>query len=143
MSFVLSVYEQLAADTTVTDIVSTSIYRGSAPQSAAIPYVVMHEISKPHAHHLGGASGLAMPRIQIDCIANDPDTCETISEAIRDTLDGFRGTLGTSNTTNVRKMWLDTELDDNFSPQDGSDVPIYRRIMDFSVAHAESVPSLA
>lgn len=143
MGLLLSMYEELAADSTVTALVSTRIYRGTAPQSASLPYVVMHEISKPHAHDLSGASGMAEPRLQIDAIAADPDTCESITEAIRDTIDGFRGTLGTSNTTDVRRCWLVNELDDDFSPQDGGDTPIYRRIMDFSVAHTESAPSLS
>lgn len=143
MSFLLSLYEQLAADATVTANVSTRIYRGSAPQSATMPYLVMHEISKRHAHHLRGAAGIVEGSIQIDVIDDDPDDCQTIAETIRDTIDGLHGTMGTSNTTDVRRCFLSRESDDNFSPQDGGDIPIYRRILEFDIAHAESLPSLS
>lgn len=57
-----SIYDWLAADSTITALVSTRIYRQAAPQDATLPYIV-------YAHGGGGEENLT-PTRSVEIVKN-------------------------------------------------------------------------
>ncbi|HEX9768438.1 MAG TPA: DUF3168 domain-containing protein [Kiloniellales bacterium] len=95
---VQALYDKLAAESAVTDLVGTRIYLGEAPQNVATPYVVYFLVGPVHDRTLEGRSRLVRSRFQLDCY--DTKTANAgalsvvaIANAIREALDGFRGTV--------------------------------------------------
>lgn len=144
MSVRKAIYQRLRDASAISAIVSTRLYHDWAPASAqgAGAYLVISIPSQGHVHHLKGASGLSLPRLQIDCYADDPIDVETLAEAVRNNLDGVHGTVGVTDTVNVRKCYLVNQLTDDFGPPDATDGPTeYRRIMEFEMGVVESIPT--
>lgn len=128
---------RLEADSGVGALCGDRIYPALAPRSAVLPFVTYAVVSEPHLHHMGGASGLAMPRVQIDCWSATSLGAAALGEAVRASIQGFRGTVG---GVVIRKCHLATRLTSVEGPTDASDVPVYRVTMDYEIAHATSVP---
>lgn len=84
-----ALYTILAADSDVTDLVSTRIYPDQAPQKATSPYVVFQLISGEHLESHQGGSQLVFRRFQFDGWAGTRLLAEQIREAIRLSLQGF------------------------------------------------------
>lgn len=142
MSVRKAIHQRLRDASAISALVSTRLYQDWAPASATLPYLVISIPSQGHVHHLKGASGLSMPRLQVDCYADDPIDVETLAEAVRNNLDGVHGTVGVTDTVNVRKCYLVSQTTDDFSPPDASDSPReFRRIMEFEMGVVESIPT--
>lgn len=125
MSFHKAIYEHLAGKTEVTDLCSTRIYQDDAPNSATKPYITYNQIGNSHTHHLGGDIGLANPMFQIDCWDDDRSGSRALFEAVREEMDAFRGTMGTSpDATAVRSTHCTSDLD-TFLPGEGSEDELY------------------
>lgn len=128
---------RLEADAGVGAICADRIYPAMAPQSAVLPFITYIVISEPHLHHMGGASGLAMPRVQVDCFAATSLQAASLGEAVRASIQGFRGTVA---GVVIRKCHLVTRTTSMEGPSNATDVPVYRVTMDYEIAHATSVP---
>jgi len=137
--FKKAIYDRLNADTGITLSVVDRIYPELAPKSDALPYITLHRVSNNHLHHLSGAAGLVTQRYQIDCWASDSVTLETLSEAVRNNLDGFEH--GSWGTVDVKDVKLSSENDQFIQPTDASEVGVFRTSMDFTIWHAESMPT--
>lgn len=55
--------------------------------------IVYSRISGLGDHHMQGASGLARPRIQIDCWAPKADDAVSLANLVKERIDGFRGSM--------------------------------------------------
>jgi hypothetical protein len=69
------------------------------------PFLTVQRISDVNAHHMGGAAGITAPRMQVDVFARDGVTRTNIAEGIRQALDGY---VGTSGSTAIQKRWTGT-----------------------------------
>lgn len=138
-----AVQQLLADDATVSGLVSTRIQPGVAHRNWALPYIVLNLISSNHYHHMDSASGLAQERIQVDCYDDNPTDVIALKDAVREALDGYRGTVTTdgSNTVVIRRLHLENDNDFFLPPQDSSDLGTFRGSMDFWVGHTETVPT--
>jgi hypothetical protein len=97
-------------------------------------------ISGERAHSLDGAIGLSSPRVQFDCWAKTYLQAETVFEAFRKRLDGFRGGMG-SPPTKVQGAFFDSErdmYDESADAGSGSGVGLYRRSADFFLFYEEA-----
>lgn len=138
-----NVHDWLASIGGVTDAVAAAdIYIEVADSGATVPYITIAQISTDHEHHMGGASGLAQARMQIDVWADSETNRNTVSEALRDAFDGYSGTMG-DDSVNVRSVFLAEEAETYEPPTDGSQQGVYRNRMDFTIWYVESVPSLS
>ena len=133
-----AVYEHLAADEAVAAIVGTRIYTMVAPQSSPFPRVTIQQIAAEHFHHMTGASGAVRASLQVDAWALDSLTAWQIGEAIREALQGRIGALGESVT---QWVGLDGRTAEVEQPDDASETWIHRVRSDYTIWHAESVPS--
>ena len=141
MSIEKALYDYLSTKAGVVAQVSTRVYPDIAPESAVYPFITVTITNETHDHHMQGGSGLANPTIQLDVWAETLPTRVAAAEAVRLSLDGFRGAMGTDSLS-IRSCFLVNKS--NFQEQDaeGRGNPVYRSSMDFSIWHVETVPTL-
>jgi len=105
-----AVYTHLKTDANVAALVGTRIYPLVAPQDAAYPLLVYQRISTPRVRSHSGPSGLAYPRIQITCAADQYDVTRSLANTVRASMDGFKGLLG--SLVDVGAVFAENEIDE-------------------------------
>jgi len=139
MSLEQSLQNRATTDSTISSLVSTRVYPEAAPQAATLPYVVYSRVSTIRYPHITGPSGVVAARMQFDVIAATYAAAKPIADAIRLRFDGYRGTMGTSpNTTVVRNVTLENEMDGLAVPVSGNAPDKYRVILDFMFTYNET-----
>jgi len=128
MSLESELRTRLAADGTISGLVSTRIYPLKLPQNPTYPAIVFRRISGPRLRHITGASGRGDGRIQIDSWATTYTGAQTLAAAVRASLHGYIGLL----TTLKVAITLANEIDDY-----DEDAEKYRVIQDYTLAHTE------
>lgn len=118
----------LIADTAVKAI-TTRCYPGMIPQNPTYPLIAYFKVTGNRDHHLGGPSGLAHPRFQVEAWATTYDAAKALANAIREALDGYSGTQG---TVVIGSILMESERD---TYEDA--VSCHRVIMDFYCWHSE------
>ena len=92
----------LYGDATISTLVGGAVARADGgdrifavklPQRIKATSIVYRFISGVGDHHMQGASGLARPRIQIDCYAASLDDAWTLANAVKERIDGFSGSM--------------------------------------------------
>lgn len=131
MSAELAVYTLLKDTAATSSIVSTRIYPFTAPQGITRPFITYQRISGVRWRSVDGPSGMAVPRVQVDAYSPTYAGVKALATAIRQTLDGYRGTVG-----GVRVGDIALETDRDFY-EDAVDPPLHRVSMDFMVTHDE------
>jgi hypothetical protein len=130
----------LLTKTGVTNLVTTTgVYVGRIPRAARYPVIGISRVSGGHEHVLSGAAGYATPRIQLDVWSTSMVTTLAVAEAVRQVMQGFKGTMG---STTVSSVVLENEIDLTEEPDDGSDLGIEHRVLDYFIRYTESIPSL-
>jgi len=93
-----AIYAHLKGSSGVTDLVGSSdnmrVYPGRVPDTAGLPYVVVHDISGVHEQALSARAGLVDGRVQLDCWGSTPLEAYNVADAVRLRLDHI--TYGTS-----------------------------------------------
>lgn len=97
-----------------------------------MPVVTYREIASTRAQSHNGPSGLAFPLVQIDCWSDTMLGAETLKEAVRIALDGFKGSMGSTVALDVQAVQLARTRDDY-----EANTKRYRKTMDFEFQHAE------
>ena len=118
----------LIADTAVKAI-TNRCYPGKIPQNPEYPLIVYYKVTGNRDHHLQGPSGLAHPRFQVEAWATTYDAAKALANAIREALDGYKGTVG---AVAIGSILIESERD---VYEDA--VSCHRVIMDFFVWHSE------
>lgn len=116
---------------------TTAIFGVSAPQGQPLPYITYARVSGDHQHHLRGASGVVQVRIQIDAYGTDYANAKAIGEAIRQTIDGYRGPMEQDFVQSIR---IDNDEDSYSEPQHGEGKPTFIFSSDYMIWFTESVP---
>lgn len=83
----------LLGDSGIAALVGVRVYPVILKQGVTDPSIVYSRISGIGDHHMQGASGLARPRIQIDCYSLSADTATTLANLVKERIDGFRGSM--------------------------------------------------
>ena len=120
----------LAADGTVSGLVSSRIYPMKLPQGPTMPAITYSRVSGPRVETITGPSGLAHPRVQVDSWASTYAGVKALATAVRKALDGYRGTIA---SVRVGGIIMDGELD-LYEPG----VEEYRVTQDYVVWHDET-----
>lgn len=113
-------------------LVADRVYPSRMPTGPVFPLVVYHRIStsgRELSH--SGPDGLAVPRIQLDVWAQDPDTADAVAEELRIALHGHRGAMGDLEVGSVQ---IANDLD-----ADEAETGLFRRILDALITHEEAV----
>ena len=140
MSIETAFYSYVTSKASITSLVSTRIYPLLAPDTPTYPLIVYTVFAEGHDHDMGGATGLADLTMQIDVWAKNIITRRTITEALRNELDGFQGDMGVE-LLNIRKCFLEDRTHFFEKDNEGGGT-FYRTSMDFSIWHVETLPTL-
>ena len=142
MSMLTDLIARLSADSDISNLTSTRIRLNRAAQGDALPRIVIHLIGSDHEHHLTAATGFVQARVQIDCNASYPYIAENLAEFVRQSLDGFRGLMG---STFISTLHLDDERMLRTPPNAGADDSegVDTKQMDFIVGWRVPVPTFS
>ena len=129
----------------ITDRVSTRIYPSRVPIGVDGESIVLREISaQPAAYKVAaGEVGLHEKRCQVDCYAASPKAAFTLSELVRDSISGYRSTIGDAGTTQVEAIQIEFASSSIEEPERSSDVWIHRYQITLSMFVSATVPSLS
>lgn len=131
----------LAAQTGITNLIGGAtprIYPVRRPQAVTGDAICFWRTSGGHDHNLTGSSGTAIGTFAIEAISSSYTNADAIAEAIRQGMQGFSGTMG---STAVKSVILDDEQDGYDDPLDGSDVVTYRIALLYRIRYTESKPT--
>jgi hypothetical protein len=139
MSVLTDIQSRLVADAGVSAI-TTNISLSVSNEGDTLPRVTIHTVSAAHKHHTTAATGKVVGRVQIDCHAGSPVGSEALAEAVRQSLDGYRGTVG---ATFVSMCHLDDERSQVTAPTEGRNESggIFTVQQDYSVGWSVTVPT--
>lgn len=130
MSIEEALYAKLTSAANLTELVSNRVYPVKLPQNPTLPAITYQRVSTSRYHtHDTGFSGLARPRFQFDCYASSYLGAKNLLEALRATLEGFSGYVG---TTRIQGALSQNETD-FYEDVSG----LYRRSIDFMIHHQE------
>lgn len=125
MSLKTDLYTYLSTHASITPLVSTRIYPGLAPTSAARPYIVFDIDSSQGEHYMGGDSGMAQVYFGFTVWADTALSVDTIANTLRTVLDAYRGNLG--GTSDVRRITYMSDTDSIETPDDGGQTATFAR----------------
>jgi hypothetical protein len=116
----------------VSALIGTRMYPGKLPQDPTYPAVTYTRISGPRLYSHQGATGLAEGRFQFDCWAASYSAAKSTAAAVRESLEGFRGTVGSDVIASIFAV----HEADSYEPQEG-DEGDWRVSLDFWVRYEE------
>ena len=125
-----AIYTLLKNDAAVAALVVARIYPSHLPQNCTLPAISFTRISGAEQTTHSGPNGFAEQVFQIDCWAETPLAAETLGAAVSDLLNGYTGTVGTTQITNVELL--------NTTDMDDVAIGDYRTSLDFSFEFSES-----
>jgi len=130
MSIESGIVSVLRADGTVSGIISTRIYPLKLKEGYALPALSYQRVSSVREHNIDvGPIGFAWARFQIDSWAESYTDVRSLAEAVRQCLDGYKGTMGGVNAGGI---CIKSERD---LFEEGTE--IYRVIQDYLIPYHE------
>jgi hypothetical protein len=134
-----ALHSYLSGKTAITALVGSQIFANHLPPRwNKQPAISFHRASTEHEHDIAGAVGCARVRMQIDCWSILYEEALEISEAVRTSLQGYRGMIGSVEATSC--TLLNTAVLPE-PPAKADDAWIYHVALDFLMIHRESRPS--
>jgi len=134
MTLVDAFYIRCAAQSAITDLVSTRIYRTKRPQNTALPALVYLKTGGKDETHQSGGTTLARARLLVECWASTPSGAEALRDAVRDAWHTFAGTITSGGqTVTVLRAELEDDGENDSPPQDASDQASFLAEMDLSI----------
>jgi hypothetical protein len=109
-----AIYALLMGDVTVQGIVDGRVSPGGDPQKGAAS-IVYYQIQDTRGHTMDGPDDLVFPLMQVNSYGESDLDAETLSDAVRDVLDGYNGTV---NGVAISYMALTGQGDiDDYEPE--------------------------
>lgn len=140
MSLGIAYREYLISKPEISGYVGDRVYVSRLKQGSRLPAIVMHDsISGGSYEHLTGSDGVGTRRVQVDCISHDVTEADDLREEVRKVTAGFRGLWGSTVSVEVIGCNTAGTLSGVDDPQDGSDNPRWRRIIDFNISYIEKI----
>jgi hypothetical protein len=106
-----ALYTILTGNVALAALVSARVYPGVIPQNIALPALAYQVIATERDYHHGGQQNTAGPLVQITVEAASYSSAKSVAAAVRVALSGYRGTVGTTNSTEIRGVFLENEYD--------------------------------
>lgn len=122
----------LRGESTISALVGTRVYPYHAPQTAALPYIVVTQLTSEENVAMDGTGGLRFVTFDIDCKADRATESRTLSKTVRTFIDDYSGTAG--NET-IDAVLMNDESTQYEPPSDGSDRGIYTTVLDLTIQY--------
>jgi hypothetical protein len=123
----------LKADSGVSGIAGSRVYKNELPRGYSFPAVVVHRYGGTQDYQMDGPVGVREDQIQIDAYAVT-GTIEGLSEAVRALLVGYVGTLPDGSV--VQACYLERDMDLPFLPNANTTGIANRSTLGFRVISA-------
>lgn len=138
-----AIFERLRDDPGVKTIVGDKIFPQSAPQAggeddpdkAKLPRVTYQLISSNHFHNADGASRLANPLFQLNCVSKTYGEAKELANCVRRALQGFRGTVA---GVVIQGIFLSNQRDEFVISPSGSEQRARIVQQDYTIFNQES-----
>jgi hypothetical protein len=124
----------LLASGTLAALVGTRITWLDRPQGAALPAIVLQQVSDVPDYHMGGAQGFRHSRIQCDCWALTYASVTAVEKALHTLLSGYRGIVG---QTNFQAIFIENTRESREAGTNDAD-RFYRSSVDLIIHHKET-----
>lgn len=118
------------------------VFQDELDQGTPRPAILIIDPDETGGHHQTGADGLVEARLQVEAWSYSKPEAAEVRNALRELLDGFpRGELGADGRTiDVEGIHLENRYLQEEPPDDGSDRPEFRGILDLKIWYRETVP---
>lgn len=126
------VQQILAADAGFQAVAGTRIYPDVLPQSVVYPACTYAVVTGAAAYHLGGASNLADPRLQIDIYGSTKAQVVAVYRAMMAALSGFSGGVG-SPAVVIQGIFKTMETDSFAGDMENAGPRTFRKTVDFNI----------
>lgn len=113
------------------------VYPERLPQNPRYPALTAAIVAGQSTYSMDGASGLANPRIQVDCYAETKDGVIALRDKVMAALSGYRGSAG-APAVEIYGAFRVSEIDAPGSELNGAGPRVWRKTLDFIVWHKES-----
>tara|TARA_R110002110_G_scaffold238091_1_gene453849 strand:+ start:547 stop:933 length:387 start_codon:yes stop_codon:yes gene_type:complete len=123
----------LAGESTISAVVGSRVYVSRAPQTAALPYILITQLDSDEYNTLDGTTGLRVLNFDIDCKSNRSVQAMSLGTIVRDFIKDYTGTAGLQT---VKAVQLNSESTEYESPTDGSDSGIHITLLDVSIQYS-------
>ncbi len=126
---------RLLSDSAVAALAGDRLYPNVAPANASAPYLVYARVGRQDiSRDLNQPGNLVQPRIQIDSYAVDYATAKALGRAIRQALDGFRGSISdtASPPATLRIAGIALNIETDFY-ESSTDPKLHRLLQDFTL----------
>ena len=107
------------------------IYKSVLPRGYVLPAIAIHRYGGTQDYQCDGPVVLREDQVQVDCYAGDPETAQTVAEAVRKVLVSYVGTL--PDGTEVRAVYLERDMDMPFMPHADTKGIANRSLLGFRV----------
>jgi hypothetical protein len=87
-------YNLLTGAPAIATTVQGRIHYDHLPQGSPLPAIVLQLISAEHGHTMRGPAPYATGIARINCLATTPGGASDLAQAVRQTINGFRGQAG-------------------------------------------------
>ena len=129
----------LKATGSVTTYVGSRVYTDKRTQSAGLPAITIHTIGGGEVHTLASGAGLAQPTIQLSVWDDDRVGCIAVREALRNLLQGYAGTWG--STTRIGGVQFQSGPFLFETDEVGGDAGTYHQPIDLTIWYGQTVPT--
>jgi hypothetical protein len=134
-------YQLIEADGDI-DALVNGVYWILAPKGAVVPYIVLSRVATADVYTMNGATGTRSALFQVDCYATDYYTSRSISLAVRQLLESYRGNLPDVNATAVAAVLTAKDWDMSYEEGSGKGF-VYRALLQFRVWYYDTAVSVA
>ncbi len=124
--------------TALTDLIGDRIYYADPSQLSVYPCVVVYIPTREYQHNLSGSSGVSLATVHIEAISQSESQSQACMEAIRNNLDGFRGT---KSGVSIGRCFLEDEYDAQTPPLAGGLTWIYHYATEYKIWHRVPLPT--
>jgi len=141
MAFREDLHAFLLTQTTLTALVGKRINPSFAETRKPDTYVTYQRIAQQTTHHQASGNSTSLikwERYSFDCWGKTSVESDAIAQVLEDILDGFTGLMNT--TRDVRRVFMQTSLNNHVPPIDGSQVVDFRSTIDFLFWFFKSIP---
>lgn len=140
MSLTADLQTYLLAQSGIASLVGAQVYWQAAPQATAFPYITFFLVSEEREHDVAGQCGVVFAFYQVDCWHEGSADIHAIADAVRNAVDGYTGTMG-STTVQYSKLINRHEFID--SPQFGKEAVEDRVMLEVEIHSVESIPTFS
>lgn len=123
----------LAGESTISAIVGSRVYITKAPQTAALPHIVITQMTSDEFNALDGTAGLRALDFDIDCKSDRSVGSQTLGDAVRIFIDDYTGAAGSQT---IGAVILNSETTDYEPPQDASDKGVHVTTLDVTIQYS-------